>query len=186
MGSSGSGKSTLLQITGLLDVCTSGSVYINGEDVSKLNSNALADIRQKTIGFVFQSFHLNPNLKLYENVMVPMLINSDFSNKAEIRKKAEELLQMVGLSHRINHYPKEISGGEQQRVAIARALANDPDFILADEPTGNLDSKNENMIFTELKKLTESGKGVLVVCHNQAILDFADKVFIMKDGVLSQ
>lgn len=186
MGSSGSGKSTLLQVAGLLDVCTSGSVFVNGEDASKLSSSNLADVRQENIGFVFQTFHLNPHLKLYENVMVPMFINRNFANKAEIKSKAEELLEIVGLSHRLNHYPNQISGGEQQRVAIARALANSPDFILADEPTGNLDSRNENMIFTELKKLTGSGKGVLVVCHNEAILDFADKVYIMKDGVLSQ
>ena len=103
-----------------------------------------------------------------------------------MKDKAMELATLLGLSHRTEHYPGELSGGEQQRVAIARALANNPDFILADEPTGNLDSKNEVMIFSELKKLTTLGKGVLVVCHNDAILDFADKVYIMKDGVLKE
>ncbi len=159
MGQSGSGKSTLLQIAGLLDSCTSGEVIINGENVSKLDKNKLADVRMKSLGFVFQAFHLNSHLKVYENIMVPMLINSEFKNKAEMKQRAEELVATVGLSHRIDHYPSELSGGEQQRVAIARALANNPDFILADEPTGNLDSKNELMIFEELKKLTDSGKG---------------------------
>lgn len=186
MGQSGSGKSTLLQITGLLDSCTSGEVIINGENVSKLDKNKLADVRMKSLGFVFQAFHLNSHLKVYENIMVPMLINSEFKNKAEMKQRAEELVATVGLSHRIDHYPSELSGGEQQRVAIARALANNPDFILADEPTGNLDSKNELMIFEELKKLTESGKGVLVVSHNDAVMDFADRICIMKDGVLEE
>lgn len=186
MGQSGSGKSTLLQIAGLLDSCTSGEVIINGENVSKLDKNKLADVRMKSLGFVFQAFHLNSHLKVYENIMVPMLINSEFKNKAEMKQRAEELIATVGLSHRIDHYPSELSGGEQQRVAIARALANNPDFILADEPTGNLDSKNELMIFEELKKLTESGKGVLVVSHNDAVIDFADRICFMKDGVLEE
>lgn len=186
MGQSGSGKSTLLQIAGLLDSCTSGEVIINGENVSKLDKNKLADVRMKSLGFVFQAFHLNSHLKVYENIMVPMLINSEFKNKAEMKQRAEELVATVGLSHRIDHYPSELSGGEQQRVAIARALANNPDFILADEPTGNLDSKNELMIFEELKKLTDSGKGVLVVSHNDAVIDFADRICIMKDGVLEE
>ncbi|WP_293972326.1 ABC transporter ATP-binding protein [uncultured Ruminococcus sp.] len=186
MGQSGSGKSTLLQIAGLLDSCTSGEVIINGENVSKLDKNKLADVRMKSLGFVFQAFHLNSHLKVYENIMVPMLINSEFKNKAEMKQRAEGLVATVGLSHRIDHYPSELSGGEQQRVAIARALANNPDFILADEPTGNLDSKNELMIFEELKKLAESGKGVLVVSHNDAVMDFADRICIMKDGVLEE
>ena len=186
MGQSGSGKSTLLQIAGLLDSCTSGEVIINGENVSKLDKNKLADVRMKSLGFVFQAFHLNSHLKVYENIMVPMLINSEFKNKAEMKQRAEGLVATVGLSHRIDHYPSELSGGEQQRVAIARALANNPDFILADEPTGNLDSKNELMIFEELKKLAESGKGVLVVSHNDAVMDFVDRICIMKDGVLEE
>ncbi len=186
MGQSGSGKSTLLQVFGLLDKCSEGAVIINGEDVSKLSSNKLADVRKNNLGFVFQSFHLNPHMKLYENIMLPMLINDDYRSKAEMKAKALELAEKVGLSHRVEHYPGELSGGEQQRVAIARALANNPDFILADEPTGNLDSKNEVMIFEELKKLSQGGKGVLVVCHNDAILDYADKIYIMKDGVMKE
>ncbi len=186
MGQSGSGKSTLLQVLGLLDKCTEGEVVINGSVVSQLSNNQLADVRKKALGFVFQSFHLNAHMKLYENIMLPMFINDEYKTRAEMKARALELADKVGLTHRVEHYPAELSGGEQQRVAIARALANDPDFILADEPTGNLDSKNEAMIFGELQKLSRMGKGVLVVCHNDAILDYADKIYIMKDGVLRE
>ena len=186
MGQSGSGKSTLLQIAGLLDTCTSGQVIINGNDISTLDKNAIADVRMKNLGFVFQAFHLNAHLKLYENVMVPMLINDKFTSMNDMKEQAMQLIDSVGLTNRKEHYPFELSGGEQQRVAIARALANDPDFILADEPTGNLDSKNELMVFEELKKLCYLGKGVLVVSHNDAVIDFADKIYTMKDGVLGE
>ncbi len=184
MGHSGSGKSTLLQMIGLLDLPTSGSIFINSRDVSKLPKNAVADVRQKSLGFVFQAFHLNPQLKAYENVMLPMLINPEYKNKAEMEKKAKELIDVVGLSERAEHYPRQLSGGEQQRVAVARALANDPDFILADEPTGNLDSENEVVIFTLLKELAQQGKGIMVVSHNESVLEYADIVYYMKDGVL--
>lgn len=186
MGQSGSGKSTLLQIAGLLDTCTSGQVIINGNDVSTLDKNAIADVRMENLGFVFQAFHLNAHLKLYENVMVPMLINDKFTSMNDMKEQAMQLIDSVGLTNRKEHYPFELSGGEQQRVAIARALANDPDFILANEPTGNLDSKNELMVFEELKKLCYLGKGVLVVSHNDAVIDFADKIYTMKDGVLGE
>lgn len=186
MGQSGSGKSTLLQIAGLLDTCTSGQVIINGNDVSTLDKNALADVRMENLGFVFQAFHLNAHLKLYENVMVPMLINDKFTSMNDMKEQAMRLIDSVGLTNRKEHYPFKLSGGEQQRVAIARALANDPDFILADEPTGNLDSKNELMVFEELKKLCYLDKGVLVVSHNDAVIDFADKIYTMKDGVLGE
>ncbi len=186
MGQSGSGKSTLLQIAGLLDTCTSGQVIINGNDVSTLDKNAIADVRMENLGFVFQAFHLNAHLKLYENVMVPMLINDKFTSMNDMKEQAMQLIDSVGLTNRKEHYPFELSGGEQQRVAIARALANDPDFILADEPTGNLDSKNELMVFEELKKLCYLDKGVLVVSHNDAVIDFADKIYTMKDGVLGE
>ena len=186
MGQSGSGKSTLLQIAGLLDTCTSGQVIINGNDVSTLDKNAIADVRMENLGFVFQAFHLNAHLKLYENVMVPMLINDKFTSMNDMKEQAMQLIDSVGLTNRKEHYPFELSGGEQQRVAIARALANDTDFILADEPTGNLDSKNELMVFEELKKLCYLGKGVLVVSHNDAVIDFADKIYTMKDGVLGE
>lgn len=184
MGHSGSGKSTLLQMLGLLDSPTSGSVFVNSEDVSSLNNNKLSDIRMKTIGFVFQAFHLNPQLKAYENVMLPLLINPEFKSKAEITNRATQLIEQVGLSNRASHYPNELSGGEQQRVAIARALANNPDFILADEPTGNLDTENEKIIFNLFKELSSQGKGIFVVSHNNAIIDYADKVYYMKDGIL--
>ena len=184
MGHSGSGKSTLLQMLGLLDSPTSGSVFVNSEDVSSLNNNKLSDIRMKTIGFVFQAFHLNPQLKAYENVMLPMLINPEFKSKAEIINRAKQLIEQVGLSNRTTHYPNELSGGEQQRVAIARALANNPDFILADEPTGNLDTENEKIIFNLFKELSSQGKGIFVVSHNNSIIDYADKVYYMKDGIL--
>ena len=186
MGQSGSGKSTLLQIAGLLDTCTSGQVIINGNDVSTLDKNALADVRMKNLGFVFQAFHLNAHLKLYENVMVPMLINDKFASMNDMKEQAMQLIDSVGLTNRKEHYPFELSGGEQQRVAIARALVNKPAIILADEPTGNLDSKNELMVFEELKKLCYLGKGVFVVSHNDAVIDFADKIYIMKDGVLGE
>ena len=186
MGQSGSGKSTLLQIAGLLDTCTSGQVIINGNDISTIDKNAIADVRMENLGFVFQAFHLNAHLKLYENVMVPMLINDKFTSMNDMKEQAMQLIDSVGLTNRKEHYPFELSGGEQQRVAIARALANDPDFILADEPTGNLDSKNELMVFEELKKLCYLGKGVLVVSHNDAVIDFADKIYTMKDGVLGE
>ena len=184
MGRSGSGKSTLLQMAGLLDAPNSGDVIINGENVSSMNKNQLAQLRMKTIGFVFQAFHLNPQPNAYENVMLPMLINPEYKTKGDIEKRAKELIDKVGLTQRADHYPSELSGGEQQRVAIARALANDPDFILADEPTGNLDSDNEEAIFGILKELSESGKGVMVTSHNESIIDFADEVYYMKDGVL--
>ena len=184
MGHSGSGKSTLLQMIGLLDLPTSGSIFINSRDVSKLPKNAVADVRQKSLGFVFQAFPLNPQLKAYENVMLSMLINPEYKNKAEMEKKAKELIDVVGLSERAEHYPRQLSGGEQQRVAVARALANDPDFILADEPTGNLDSENEVVIFTLLKELAQQGKGIMVVSHNESVLEYADRVYYMKDGVL--
>ena len=184
MGHSGSGKSTLLQMLGLLDSPTSGSVFVNSEDVSSLNNNKLSDIRMKAIGFVFQAFHLNPQLKAYENVMLPMLINPKFKSKVEITNRAKQLIEQVGLSDRATHYPNELSGGEQQRVAIARALANNPDFILADEPTGNLDTENEKIIFNLFKELSSQGKGIFVVSHNNSIIDYADKVYYMKDGTL--
>lgn len=143
-------------------------------------------MRLKTLGFVFQAFHLNPHLRAYENVMLPMLINRDFHSKKEMEARAKELIETVGLKERMNHYPGELSGGEQQRVAIARAMANNPDFILADEPTGNLDSANEQSIFEQLKLLSQGGRGVLVVCHNDAVVEYADRLFNMRDGVMEE
>lgn len=185
MGHSGSGKSTLIQILGLLDNLTQGELYINGQDVSNISEDEKADIRQKEIGFVFQSFYLNPKLTAIENVMLPMYINKDIESSNR-RRKALKLLTNFGLENRINHYPKELSGGEQQRIAIARALANDPSFILADEPTGNLDVKNEEIVYNTLRELANSGKAVVVVSHNESIKKYADKVLYMDLGKLSE
>lgn len=185
MGHSGSGKSTLIQILGLLDNLTHGQLYINGQDVSNISEDEKADIRQKEIGFVFQSFYLNPKLTAIENVILPMYINKDIESSNR-RRKALKLLTNFGLENRINHYPKELSGGEQQRIAIARALANDPSFILADEPTGNLDVKNEEIVYNTLRELANSGKAVLVVSHNESIKKYADKVLYMNLGKLSE
>lgn len=185
MGHSGSGKSTLIQILGLLDNLTSGNLYINGQDVSNISEDEKADIRQKEIGFVFQSFYLNPKLTAIENVMLPMYINKDIESSNR-RRKALKLLTNFGLENRVNHYPKELSGGEQQRIAIARALVNDPSFILADEPTGNLDVKNEEIVYNTLRELANSGKAVVVVSHNESIKKYADKVLYMDLGKLSE
>lgn len=181
MGHSGSGKSTLIQILGLLDNLTKGELFINGKDVSNLTENEKADIRMQEIGFVFQSFYLNPRLNALENVMLPMYINSKIEKK-ERKEKATKLLSSFGLENRKKHYPKELSGGEQQRIAIARALANDPNFILADEPTGNLDIKNEKIVFDTLRKLADDGKSVIVVSHNENIKNYADEVIYIENG----
>lgn len=183
MGHSGSGKSTLLNILGTLDKQTSGEYLINGTDVSNFDEYQLSALRMKGIGFIFQNYSLDPNLKSFENVMLPMYINS-FIKKENRKNRAIKLLEYVNLGNRINHFPKELSGGEQQRVAIARALANDPKVIIADEPTGNLDEKNEEIIFTILKKLADSGKCVIVVSHNENVLKYADNVLYMKNGKL--
>lgn len=183
MGHSGSGKTTLLNILGTLDKQTSGEYLINGTDVSNFDEYQLSALRMKGIGFIFQNYSLDPNLKSFENVMLPMYINS-FIKKENRKNRAIKLLEYVNLGDRINHFPKELSGGEQQRVAIARALANDPKVIIADEPTGNLDEKNEEIIFSILKKLADSGKCVIVVSHNDNVLKYADNVLFMKNGKL--
>lgn len=161
MGHSGSGKSTLISIMGLIEPYTSGKYYINGKDTSKLNDQELSYLRMKYFGFIFQDYYLDEHLNAYENVILPMLINKEISKKYR-KDKALSLLSKVGLKERINHFPKEMSGGEQQRVAIARALANDPEIILADEPTGNLDRQNEELIFQELKKLSKEDRKSVV------------------------
>lgn len=181
MGHSGSGKSTLIQCLGLLDNVTSGKIYIDNEDVSKKTVDEQNKLRNIKIGFVFQDYYLNNTMKAYENVMLPMLINKKYKNK-NITKMAEMLLCEVGLEDRIKHYPKQLSGGEQQRVAIARAIANNPDIILADEPTGNLDEANEKYILTILKKMANRGKCVIIVSHNPLIKEYADIVINMKKG----
>ena len=183
MGRSGSGKSTLVHIIGLLDNPTSGTVYINGKDTSNLKEDEIQEIIGQNINFVFQKIYLNNNLTALENVMLPSLINKNMSFD-EKKKKAMQLLKLVGLENRVNHKPKELSGGEAQRVAIARSLINSPKIIIADEPTGNLDKESELVIFNLLKKISKRGKTVIVVSHNEIIKEYADKVYILDDGVL--
>ena len=183
MGTSGSGKSTLIKILGLMDVLTSGKYFINEKDVSSLNDTELSSIRMNNIGFIFQDYYLDKNLRAYENVMVPMLINKSIE-KEKRKTRACELLKALGLGDRLKHFPKELSGGEQQRVCIARSLANNPDYILADEPTGNLDENNEVRIMQILKLLSKSGKCIIVVSHSNEILKYADEVLKLKGGKL--
>lgn len=183
MGNSGSGKSTLINILGLLDNFDNGKYELYGRVAKDFSDKQLSSLRMKNIGFVFQSYNLNPNLKAFENVIVPMLINKDIKPKERL-KMAMSLLEKVGLKERYNHFPKELSGGEQQRVAIARALANNPQIILADEPTGNIDEKAEIEIFKLLKELSKSGKCVIVASHSNKVKKYADKVLKLKDSKL--
>jgi putative ABC transport system ATP-binding protein len=180
MGPSGSGKSTLLHMIGCLDRPSYGKVFLNGVDISKLNDSKLARLRGKEIGFIFQTFNLYPTLNALENVELPMMIIE--KNKKERKQRALELLKMVGLEGRAEHLPSQLSGGERQRVSIARALANDPQIILADEPTGNLDSKSGDGIMKTFVKLNESGKTVVVITHDQNIASHAKKIVKIKDG----
>ena len=183
MGHSGSGKSTLISILGLIETLTSGRININNKDISKLKDDELANLRMKYIGFVFQDFYLDEHLKAYENVLLPMLINKEIK-ESDRKEKALKLLTDLGLNERINHYPKELSGGEQQRVAIARSLANDPEIILADEPTGNLDEENEKLVFETLNDLAKKGKCVIVVTHSEEIKKYADEILKITKGKL--
>jgi putative ABC transport system ATP-binding protein len=181
IGPSGSGKSTLLHMIGLLDRPTIGKVFLDGIDISKLNDNELARLRGNKIGFVFQFFNLYPILTALENIELPMMINE--KNKTERRKRALELLKIVGLEKRAEHLPSQLSGGERQRVAIARALANNPSLILADEPTGNLDSKAGKEIIELLDKLQEEEeKTIIMVTHDVNIAKYAERLIYLKDG----
>ena len=183
LGPSGSGKSTMLNLIGALDKPTSGTLLIDGVDISKLNDNQLADIRRR-IGFVFQFFNLIPRLTARDNVELSMAI-SDMS-KAQRRKRSEELLETVGLKDRINHKPAELSGGQQQRVAIARALANNPKFLLLDEPTGNIDSKTASEVIALIKKLNvEHNVSIIMVTHDQHLAREATRTAQMFDGEIS-
>ncbi|HDN83359.1 MAG TPA: ABC transporter ATP-binding protein [Candidatus Altiarchaeales archaeon] len=184
MGPSGSGKSTLMHIIGCLDVPTKGEVFLDGKNISQLSENELAMIRGKKIGFVFQTFNLMPSLTALENVMLPMMFQD--IDKIEREKRAYKLLEMVGLADRVQHKPSQLSGGQQQRVAIARALANDPDIILADEPTGNLDSKAGEEVMSLLSKLKAKGKTIVVVTHNPELSVYADKLIHIKDGKITE
>ena len=183
IGHSGSGKTTLINILGLLDKFDGGKYTLYGNDILNLNDTQISDLRMNKIGFIFQNFCLNANLTALDNVMVPMLINKKIIPKNR-KDKAMELLKSVKLENRITHFPKELSGGEQQRVAIARALANDPNIILADEPTGNLDEENEKIILSLLKELSQKGKCVIVVSHSLEAKKYADKIYKLNNGNL--
>jgi putative ABC transport system ATP-binding protein len=182
MGPSGSGKSTLMNILGCLDSPTAGHYILNGEDVSKMQDDDLADVRNKEIGFVFQQFNLLPRLTAVENVALPLIYNG---TPKKIRNElALEMLDRVGLSDRSHHKPNELSGGQNQRVAIARALVNNPSIILADEPTGNLDSKTSAEIMHIFDKIQLEGNTVILVTHEEDIAEYAHRIIRLKDGVI--
>ena len=182
LGPSGSGKSTLLNLVGALDKPTAGTLLIDGVDVSKLSDNQLSDLRRR-VGFVFQFFNLIPRFTARDNVELSLSI-ADIG-KGERKKRAEELLETVGLKDRINHKPAELSGGQQQRVAIARALANNPKFLLLDEPTGNIDSKTAREIMLLIKRLNEEGVTIIMVTHDQHLAREAKRIVQMFDGVIT-
>jgi putative ABC transport system ATP-binding protein len=182
MGPSGSGKSTLMHIIGCLDHPSEGSFIMDGEDISKVNDNKLAEIRNKKIGFVFQQFNLLNRVNILNNVEVPLIYAGVNSKKR--KNLVKQVLENVGLSNRLKHRPNEISGGEKQRAAIARALVNNPLIILADEPTGNLDSKNGEEIMKIFNKLHQEGHTIIVVTHELEIAKYAQRIIHLRDGVI--
>ncbi|MDN3707633.1 ABC transporter ATP-binding protein [Myroides ceti] len=182
MGPSGSGKSTLMNILGCLDTPSSGSYVLNGKDVSKMNDGELAEIRNKEIGFVFQTFNLLPRTTALDNVALPMIYSG--KSKSERNKRAEEVLTQVGLSDRMDHQPNQLSGGQRQRVAIARALVNHPSIILADEPTGNLDTKTSVEIMALFDEIHRKGNTVILVTHEEDIAEHAHRIIRLRDGVV--
>ncbi len=182
LGPSGSGKSTLLHIIGLLDSPTSGERYIDGVETSTMSENEQARVRGSKIGFVFQTFNLINSLTVTDNVKLPLLIcDTDCRNK---ESRVKGILTKVGLGHRMDHYPNQLSGGERQRVAIARALVNDPEIILADEPTGNLDSKTGAEVLKILKELHKEGRTIAIITHDESITKIAERVVRLKDGTI--
>ncbi|MDD5506789.1 MAG: ABC transporter ATP-binding protein [Bacteroidales bacterium] len=184
MGPSGSGKSTLMNLLGCLDTPTSGHYYLNGQDVSKLNDNDLAEIRNREIGFIFQTFNLLPRSTALENVMLPMIYAG--INKSKRMERAMEVIENVKLTDRILHKPNELSGGQRQRVAIARALVNNPSIILADEPTGNLDSKTSVEIMGVLEQIHTAGNTIIVVTHEESIARHAHRIIRLIDGLVAK
>lgn len=182
MGPSGSGKSTLMNLLGCLDTPSNGDYLLSGENVSELEDNELASIRNKRIGFVFQTFNLLPRLTALDNVALP-LVYAGWSKEKRI-ERAEEVLRHVGLGDRIDHRPNELSGGQRQRVAVARALVNDPAIILADEPTGNLDSKTSHEIMTMFEDLHQQGNTIIIVTHEPDIAEHALRVVKLRDGLI--
>jgi putative ABC transport system ATP-binding protein len=184
MGSSGSGKSTLMHIIGFLDKPTSGKYFLEGEEVSKFQDERLAQIRNQKIGFVFQNYNLLSRTSVWDNILLPTIYTPHVDRQA-VEKRAKDLLQKVGISHRINHLPNQLSGGEQQRAAIVRALVNQPSLILADEPTGNLDSHSGQEVMEVLQKLNqEEGHTILMVTHEKYLAECAHRVLGLKDGKL--
>ena len=182
MGPSGSGKSTLMNLLGCLDTPTGGSYILNGKDVSKMTDSELAEVRNKEIGFVFQTFNLLPRTTALDNVALPM-IYAGFS-KADRKKRAEEVLNNVGLGDRMDHKPNQLSGGQRQRVAVGRALVNKPSIILADEPTGNLDSKTSVEIMNLFDEIHAAGNTVILVTHEEDIAEHAHRVIRLRDGII--
>ena len=180
MGPSGSGKSTLMNLLGCLDTPTSGSYMIANRDVSKMNDNQLADVRNKEIGFVFQTFNLIPRQTALQNVALPLVYAGEKKEKRILR--AKKVLDEVGLSDRITHKPNQLSGGQRQRVAIARALVNSPSIILADEPTGNLDSSTSNEIMKLFEEIHKNGNTLIIVTHEEEIAQHANRIIRLKDG----
>jgi putative ABC transport system ATP-binding protein len=182
MGASGSGKSTLMNIMGCLDTPTEGSYTLNNKEVSRLDDDELAKTRNTHLGFVFQSFNLLPRLTALKNTALPLMYSLDGEPRSKREEKAKEILETVGLGHRVDHKPAELSGGERQRVAIARALINNPDVILADEPTGNLDSSTAIEIMEVFKQLHLQGQTIVMVTHEQHIAAYAKRIIVLKDG----
>jgi putative ABC transport system ATP-binding protein len=182
VGTSGSGKSTLMHLLGALDRPTSGTLLIDGRDVSTLGPAEMAHLRNETIGFVFQSFHLLPRTTARDNVALPLVYRG--TGRRERRERAAAMLERVGLAHRIDHRPNQMSGGEQQRVAIARALITSPSVLLADEPTGNLDSATGQQVLTLLESLNAEGVAVVLVTHDRDVAARAKRQIVMKDGVI--
>ncbi len=180
IGPSGSGKSTMMNMVGALDLASLGEIYLDGQDIEKMEESELAQIRGKKIGFVFQTFNLIPTLTAIENIAMPMMFQGVPRNKRI--EKAEEILKSVKLTHRRNHFPNELSGGERQRVAIGRALSNDPEVILADEPTGNLDSKTGLEIMHLFEELNKKGKTIILVTHDLNLIKYGNKIIKLKDG----